>query len=192
MPTLAPQDDGSSALAVTQQVLTVAGFIPGIGDVANLVNAGISIYRGNYGQAALFAFSAIPLVGELGEIGQAAEVVEGLGEEAGAVENLVNTGSNVVYRSVDEAGNVNYVGITNDIERRAGEQLADKGISIEPIPGLQNLARSDARAVEQALIENYGLPNLLNKINSISPNNAIYPAAMERAQEILTTIQFQF
>jgi RHS repeat-associated protein len=66
----------SSALDIAQGVLSVAGFIPVIGDFANLANAGISAYRGNWGQAALFAFSAIPVVGELGEIGQAAEIAE--------------------------------------------------------------------------------------------------------------------
>ena len=70
------------------------------------------------------------------------------------------------------------------------------GLSIEPIDGLQNLSRSDARAVEQVLIENYGLGknggSLLNKINSISPVNPIYPQAMGRGAEILQTIQFRF
>jgi hypothetical protein len=65
----------------------------------------------------------------------------------------VNTGSNIVYQSIDEAGNVVYVGITNSLERRAAEHLGSKGIEIDAIPGLQNLSRADARAVEQVLIE---------------------------------------
>ena len=37
------------------------------------------------------------------------------------------------------------VRITNNIERRAAEQMASKGISINPIDGPENLSRSDAR-----------------------------------------------
>jgi RHS repeat-associated protein len=69
----APQN-ASISLSTVQNVLTVAGFIPIIGDFANLANAGIAIYQGHYGQAALFAFSAIPIAGVLGEAGQAAEI----------------------------------------------------------------------------------------------------------------------
>src|SRR5205814_386914 len=36
----------------------------------------------------------------------------------------------LVYRSVNEAGDVNYVGITGNLECRAAEQLAEKGIRI--------------------------------------------------------------
>lgn len=80
------------------------------------------------------------------------------------------------YTSTNSAGDVNYVGITNNIERRAAEQLASKGISINPIDGLENLSRSDARAVEQVLIEENGGPGggqLLNKINSIARSNPV-------------------
>lgn len=108
--------------------------------------------------------------------------------------NSVNTGSNIVYQSIDEAGNVQYVGITNNLERRAAEHLGSKGIEIDAIPGLQNLSRADARAVEQVLIENYGLGKdggtLLNKINSIGESNPIYNQAVERGREILRTIGF--
>ncbi len=75
------------------------------------------------------------------------------GEEAEVA--AINTGNVAVYTS-ENAGEINYVGITNNIERRAAEQLASKGINIEPIQGLQNLSRADARAVEQVLIEENG------------------------------------
>ena len=66
-----------------------------------------------------------------------------------------NTGTNVVYRSVNAAGEVQYVGITNNFARRAAEHLRSRGLQIEPL--MRNLSRSDARAVEQALIEIHGL-----------------------------------
>jgi len=60
-----------------------------------------------------------------------------------------------VYTST-VGGKVNYVGITNNIERRAGEHIATKGIVIARVPGLTSLSRADARAVEQVLINDNG------------------------------------
>jgi RHS repeat-associated protein len=98
-------------------------------------------------------------------------------------------GENVVYRSVDAAANVNYVGITNNLERRAAEHLGSKGISIRMIPGLRNLSRADARAVEQTLIEHHKLARnggtLMNRINSISQSNPAYANALQRGAELL-------
>ncbi|OAB45520.1 contractile injection system protein, VgrG/Pvc8 family [Paenibacillus glacialis] len=51
------------ALDITQVVLDVAGLIPGIGEVADLANAGIYLARGDYANAALSAAAAIPFVG---------------------------------------------------------------------------------------------------------------------------------
>jgi RHS repeat-associated protein len=107
----------------------------------------------------------------------------------GECAEAIQTGINAVYRYV-ENGVTKYIGITNDLARRASEHLRQSGFRIEPIQGLQNLSRFDARAVEQVLIEHYGLPNLLNKINSISPDNPIYPEAIQRGYEILKTIGF--
>jgi hypothetical protein len=94
-----------------------------------------------------------------------------------------------VYQSFNEAGEVNYVGITQNFEQRAAQQLAQKGIIIRPIYGLSNLSRADARSVEQVLIEKYGLGKkggiLLNKINSISRNNPIYRQSIVRGQQLL-------
>jgi len=66
---------------------------------------------------------------------------------------VAKEGDNIVYQSVGANGEVNYVGITNNLERRAVEHHRKKGISIDAIPGLSNLSRADARAVEQVLIE---------------------------------------
>jgi RHS repeat-associated protein len=110
---------------------------------------------------------------------------------AHAAEDAVNTGDVSVYTSTSSAGDVNYVGITNNIERRAAEQLASKGISINPINGLENLSRSDARAVEQVLIEENGGPGggqLLNKINTIARSNPIYEQSIQRGCELLAAV----
>jgi hypothetical protein len=109
--------------------------------------------------------------------------------------NEINTGTNVVYQSVQN-GIPRYIGITNNFARRAGEHYYSKTrpLDIEPIPGLDKLSRYDARAVEQALIENYKLikdgGTLLNMRNSIAKANPIYSEAIERGNEILEQIGF--
>jgi hypothetical protein len=99
---------------------------------------------------------------------------------------------NTVYRSVT-SGEVNYVGITNNLARRAAAQLRKKGLQIEKL--MDKLSRSDARAVEQALIEIHGLGKsggtLLNKINSIARTNPIYARQLKRGLELLQSIGYR-
>jgi RHS repeat-associated protein len=102
----------------------------------------------------------------------------------------IPTGDVLVYRSINPStGEVQYVGITRDFVARAAAHLRQKGIQIEEIGGLRNLTRADARAVEQVLIEYYGLGKnggtLLNKINSISSTNPIYAQALLRGRALL-------
>ena len=85
-----------------------------------------------------------------------------------------------------------YVGITGDLAARA---LQHSGrFAIEEIPGLTNLSRADARAVEQALIEMHGLAKnggtLLNKINSIASTNPGYARAVAHGLEILQKVGY--
>lgn len=94
-----------------------------------------------------------------------------------------------VYQSIGSDGSVQYIGITNNIGRRAAQHMNQKGIVIEELPGLTDLSRADAKSVEQVLIEKYGLNknggSLSNKINSISPNNDIYEESIARGKELL-------
>ncbi len=120
----------------------------------------------------------------------------GIGEVTTAAEEGLQAarGATTVYQSVAADGAVQYVGITDNLEARAAAHLAEKGISIEPIEGLTNIAREDARAVEQVLIERYGLGRnggtLLNKINSIAQSNPIYQAATARGAVILKSLGY--
>ncbi|WP_338298647.1 filamentous hemagglutinin N-terminal domain-containing protein [Pandoraea sputorum] len=112
--------------------------------------------------------------------------------------NVLNStsidGKTTVYTSIDKDGKVQYVGITDDISARAVAHLSQKGIDIDAIRGLQNLSRADARAVEQVLIEYYGLGkndgDLINKINSISKNNPVYADSLKRGSDILKSIGY--
>lgn len=105
---------------------------------------------------------------------------------------LKNAGKYVVYFVKGSKG-FKYVGITNNLARRAAEHLRGRGFNIEPL--LKNLTKADARAVEQALIEIYKLGGkegqtgqLLNKINSIAKTNPKYAAALKRGCELLETV----
>lgn len=57
---------------------------------------------------------------------------------------------------------------------------------------LKGLSRSDAKAVEQALIELNGLGKeggtLLNKINSIAKTNPTYAQQLKRGHELLESM----
>jgi RHS repeat-associated protein len=96
-----------------------------------------------------------------------------------------------VYTSVSK-GVTQYAGITDNVARRAAQHIASKGIDIQPL--MQNLSRADARAVEQALIEIHGLAKnggtLLNRINSISPQNPQYGAQLQRGYHLLKSIGY--
>ena len=61
-----PEERGfwSRALDTVQMGLDVAGFVPGLGVGADLLNAGIHLARGNKGEAAISAAAAIPLGGD--------------------------------------------------------------------------------------------------------------------------------
>ena len=103
-------------------------------------------------------------------------------------------GGITVYRAMDAAGRVIYVGITNSIVRRGGEQLRNLGIRIQAIPGLKNLNRIQARGVEQALINLHGLEKnggtLLNKINSIATQNPVYESMVQYGNEMLKNVNY--
>lgn len=103
-----------------------------------------------------------------------------------------NKKNNVVYTSV-ENNVTNYVGITNNFGRRAAEHLRKKGINIQPL--MKGLSRSDARAVEQALIEIHKLGKnggtLLNSINSISRKNPNYAKQLKRGRALLKSIGYK-
>ena len=107
---------------------------------------------------------------------------------AGSAEAVSN--SLTAYRSVNTAGDVVYVGITKDILRRGAEHAAaNRFPQIGQIPGLGNMTRFEARAVEQVLINYHGLGknggSLLNKINSISKYNPNYARALRIGRSLL-------
>jgi hypothetical protein len=69
-------------------------------------------------------------------------------EDADLAEIEAESGEMAVYVSQNSVGEIQHVGITNDLLKRAAQHLATKEIMIQPL--LYGLTRSDARAVEQA------------------------------------------
>ncbi|MGI3125783.1 hemagglutinin repeat-containing protein [Nitratireductor sp. PBL-C9] len=106
-------------------------------------------------------------------------------------------GKTCVYSCVVD-GTTRYVGITDDVAWRGAEHLRTKGIEIEQIAGLDNLSRAEARAVEQTLINYYGLGKdggtLLNKLNSISAtkNPTAYEQSLIRGKELLDSVDYRW
>jgi hypothetical protein len=70
--------------------------------------------------------------------------------------------------------------------------MRSKGINIEPL--MKDLSRSDAKAVEQALIEIHGLQKnggtLINKINSIAKTNPSYAEQLQKGNDLLKSIDY--
>ena len=92
-----------------------------------------------------------------------------------------------VYVARDIMGQISYVGITNNIARRAAEHNR-LGRVIEEVVG--KLSRQNARAVEQAVIDKIGLANLENKINSIASTNPLYKSVTDIGSKYLSKFGF--
>jgi hypothetical protein len=105
-------------------------------------------------------------------------------DEFGQTSILVHNSCSL-YRAFDNVTGKIYYGITNNLKRR-GSEHARNGITIQPIPLLENVPRNVARAAEQVKINQDGLANLANKINSISPKNqAKFVKEMAEALKLL-------
>jgi RHS repeat-associated protein len=145
-------------------------------------HVGFLIGAAALGCAALSAGCATAIEGTLG-IGAAASA-------DGDPTNEMQAGTNTVYRVVEGSKTI-YVGITRDFQTRASYWSNQNGWQIQPISGLYKaLSRLDARAVEQVLIEHFGIDNLANKINSIAASNPIYTDAIQRGRDILNARGF--
>jgi RHS repeat-associated protein len=99
-----------------------------------------------------------------------------------------------VYELVNEADEVVYVGMTKrGIDERFQEHRLDPrkvGKFINYHPVAENLTRLEARAVEQVRIEEHGLDNLLNRINSIAESNPLYPMRHALSNDLLRAAGF--
>lgn len=116
-----------------------------------------------------------------------ADGVQAEGRNLQQVVNVAKSTTGTIYRAVNQIPT--YVGKTKDIGRRSGE-WARKGRVIEPIKGLENVPLEHLSGVEQAVIEKYGLNNLNNIRNAISPNNPKYQGALQIGNQYLDDIDW--
>lgn len=133
--------------------------IPGLSELS-LINAGISLYRGQYGQAAIDAAFALPIIGTFGRV---AQLGEGALNAAKGVEGI--------YEFVGSSGRI-YVGQSGNIGLRLAQHLESGALLKEGISSVRftevaggKLAREIA---EQLRIEELGgVGNLQNVRNAI-------------------------
>jgi hypothetical protein len=95
-------------------------------------------------------------------------------------------GPNSVYTSRAPAGAavpVEYVGMSRVFTQRAATHLRDSARVVREVA--TNLTTFGARALEQGLIERYGLAQLSNIRNSIAASNPIYGQARQAADILI-------
>ena len=130
---------------------------------------------------------ATDCVNALGMAGTA--VLAGVASEGASEEETIAAKGEVFVYRIEKAGKTIYVGVTNDLIRRAREH----GVK-ELIPIIESLSRRDAKGVEQALLNlarKEAVP-LENKINSIARNNPNYSRAVAFGEKLLEDIGFSF
>ncbi|WP_029274580.1 RHS repeat-associated core domain-containing protein [Pedobacter borealis] len=144
-------------MGTVHDALETGGMLPVIGEGFDIVNGLYYSIEGD-GKNAAWAFaSAIPIAGNY---------VTGAKWAKRAYK---------VYEGVDAVGVIKYVGITNrnpvlrwaeHVSKGGGKEL----LTWRVVDGAENLTRNQARVIEQTVINQQGLGNLYNKINSISPS----------------------
>jgi hypothetical protein len=143
-----------------QTSLDLIGLIPGAGEIADLTNAGLYALRGDKLNASFSAAAAVPFLGW------------------GATGTKLASRAHTVYTGIKNGKE--YVGITVDLSKRyTAAQRQAMGIQeiYTNVPG-----RHLARGIEQTLINEKGLGNLANQINSISPTNPKYQGLLDAAK----------
>jgi len=109
-----------------------------------------------------------------------------------AVNAVAGAVGHSVYTSITDG--MPYFGRTNSMERRGNEHAKGLGIRIREVIG--GLTKTEASAVEQVLIESRGLKknggDLLNQINSISPNRKDYEELKAIGRNLLDSINYPY
>jgi hypothetical protein len=114
-----------SAANLVQGGLAIVGLVPGIGTIANGANVAISLYRGNYLDAALYGAAMVPFAGalaDIGEIGEIGETAAGIIKNTKRIESLTRTAAyripdelNDAERIISEVTNVRYQSYTRQL-----------------------------------------------------------------------------
>jgi hypothetical protein len=123
-----PKEDGPSAASEwIHGALDLAGFIPGVGEIADGVNAVFYLAEGRYAEAAISAAAMIPIVGDAGKVGKygvkiGKELTEEAAEQASkrllkeATESVAEKGVGRAERELAEGA-----------AERVGKEAAEEG-----------------------------------------------------------------
>ena len=100
-----------------------------------------------------------------------------------------------VYRSVNrKTGEVEYVGATRNFPLRRYYWARIRGYDVQRLNRLGDLTWSEARGVEQVLIEHHGLGRfggtLANRIFSIGIRNPRYAELLRVGRDLLRSINY--
>ncbi len=187
-----------------QTVLDLVGFIPGLGEVADLTNAGISAMRGNYLEAALSLISLIPGVGDA--LGKGAKYAlkfadAGMARKALAALRKVDLAAYFdklarhpqLMKYVESLRRA-LVTLEQELLRLAGAptpQLAIAGWGHVPSPGpLQNnVVQMSGNVVSGYKRGDHVFNNGLTKLGLEIPKNSLLEAAFKRFQGGLKNIE---
>jgi hypothetical protein len=180
----APQSNSTSSGSWVQSITNIASMISiitgPIGIAGGVVATVGELVQGNYGSAALTTGTTFLNAGGIGLIKAGVSLAAKLGREAVQARTLAASAeqaAHIVYQGIDKSGVVRYIGITaRSVGVREAEHVAVGGgkelLRYEAIKGAANLTKTEAKVVEQKLINQYGLGKnggqLLNKINSIA------------------------
>ncbi|MBX3434361.1 MAG: hypothetical protein KF847_13645 [Pirellulales bacterium] len=96
------------------------GFIPGLGAIPDLLNAGVSAARGDWGAAATNAFAALPGIGDGAKAGKMAAKAAAHGDEAA---QAVKGALGALGQGADDAAGAAFAGT-----RKAGASVAPQQI----------------------------------------------------------------
>lgn len=124
-PTASGGDEGGGFLRGVHEVLDWAGFVPGLGAVPDLINAGIYAIEGDVGNAVLSGAAAVPIIGD------AVKGVDKARDIAKAVDKLDDVAdaaraADKVDDAADAARAVDKVDDAADAARKVPPSLQDK------------------------------------------------------------------
>ncbi len=177
-----PEKQGfwSRAMDVVQTGLDIAGFVPGLGAIPDLANAGISLARGDKARAAESAAAAIPFGGDAfkaGRMGMRAA------DRLGDARRVGNNGAGVnpregIYEFPDiSAGGTPYVGQSGNIADRlrqhekAGRLSPGTETTSEVLGGKTTREIAEHQRIQELTngVPARHSPDVSNKVDPIGP-----------------------
>ncbi|MEC1180000.1 RHS repeat-associated core domain-containing protein [Metasolibacillus meyeri] len=158
--------------------LDVAGFIPGIGTIADIANAGISLARGDYMGAAMNLVAAVPIVGDAAKAGykagKAAKAASAAGTTAKGVDAAADAskavkGMKAAYSKV--ANTLDTVSALANKGTKSMKTAADKVITSmdevlavsKAVDGMKALAKTELTKLNHQVLKKFNSTKGLSK-----------------------------